>query len=142
MVLLFVTTFSFGNPGLESLLNKGNQQYDEGLYLEAIESYLEVLEADVESDQLYYNLGNAYFKTNDLASAILYYEKAKRAKSKIDGAQYTVNDVKQKLAMLESNRTSMQQEYSTKAPRLIEKKKSEWYEKFHWFLRFPVEIKL
>ena len=78
LVLLFVTTFSFGNPGLESLLNKGNQQYDEGLYLEAIESYLEVLEADVESDQLYYNLGNAYFKTNDLASAILYYEKAKR----------------------------------------------------------------
>jgi len=54
--------------------------YDEGDFRKAIE----ILEAEkktqmdkgLESSELYYNLGNAYFRVNDLAHARLYYEKA------------------------------------------------------------------
>ncbi len=54
--------------------------YDEGDFRQAID----VLEGEMkvqkdkglESADLYYNLGNAYFRVNDLAHARLYYEKA------------------------------------------------------------------
>jgi tetratricopeptide (TPR) repeat protein len=63
-----------------TLIKKGNKDYTDGLYHNAIEDYLKVLGNGYESPELYFNLGNAYFKANDLASAILYYEKAKKLK--------------------------------------------------------------
>lgn len=54
--------------------------YNEGDFRETIEilekEKKEQLEKGVESAQLYYNLGNAYFRVNDLAHARLNYEKA------------------------------------------------------------------
>ena len=63
-----------------------------------------------------------------------YYEQAKKSKSKIDGAKRTLDDVRQKLVKLDSNRESMQKQYAVSEPKFIEKKKTEWYEKFHWFI--------
>jgi predicted ribosome quality control (RQC) complex YloA/Tae2 family protein len=63
-----------------------------------------------------------------------YYEKAKKSKSKIEGAQRTLDGVKQKMAQLDSRRESMQKSYAVAEPKLIEKKKLAWYEKFHWFI--------
>jgi len=48
------------------------------LYDSAIATYEQVLDENLESYRLYYNIGNAYFKNNDIPSAILYYEKAKK----------------------------------------------------------------
>lgn len=91
IALLFVANLSFANTsGMESLLAKGHQQYDEGLYNEAIETYQSILDKNFESAQLYYNLGNAYFKINDLASAILYYEKAKKISPNDEDIMYNL----------------------------------------------------
>ncbi len=57
---------------------KGNQFFQDKHYLQAIDSYRLVLSAGQESANLYFNLGNAYFKKGDLGYAILYYLKAKR----------------------------------------------------------------
>lgn len=54
----------------------GNQQYARGQYNAAITSYQHLLSAGSQSAELYYNLGNAYYKSNENAQAILYYEKA------------------------------------------------------------------
>jgi predicted ribosome quality control (RQC) complex YloA/Tae2 family protein len=62
-----------------------------------------------------------------------YYDKAKKIRAKLEGVQNTLNDVQQKLVRLDKNRESMQQKYTKREPKLIEKKKQEWYEKFHWF---------
>lgn len=40
--------------------------------------YQKVESSGLESSALYYNLGNAYFKSGDLGRAILYYHRAKR----------------------------------------------------------------
>ncbi len=58
------------------LIEQANAYYDEGEYLTAIEVYEAITENGYESAALYYNLGNAYFKINDMASAILNYERA------------------------------------------------------------------
>ncbi len=62
----------------DSLIVKGNAFYDEGLYHDAIEKYKQVLDDGYESAGLYYNLGNAYYRLNEYAAAILFYEKAKK----------------------------------------------------------------
>lgn len=49
--------------------------YLHGDYAQAIELY-ESLLTDGESDELYYNLGNAYYKSDEIAKAILNYERA------------------------------------------------------------------
>lgn len=56
----------------------GNQHYANKEYAQAIEAYQQVLAQGVESAQLYYNLGNAYFKHGDLGHAIANYLKARR----------------------------------------------------------------
>jgi len=53
-----------------------SKAYTDGKFNNAVELYQKVVDAGFESAGLYYNLGNAYFKTNDISSAILYYEKS------------------------------------------------------------------
>ena len=53
----------------------GDQAYRDGDYQQAITLYEEVLTAGVSAD-VYYNLGNAYYRMDDMAHAILNYERA------------------------------------------------------------------
>ncbi len=56
--------------------------YEKGDYKKAIEVYESIVTSGKESAGLYYNLGNAYYKNNDIGLAILNYEKAKKLNSK------------------------------------------------------------
>jgi tetratricopeptide (TPR) repeat protein len=56
---------------------KANELYTQGKYEEAAKAYEEILKTGVESPELYYNLGNAYYKSGLLPQAILNYERAK-----------------------------------------------------------------
>ena len=57
---------------------EGNRLYQEGDFEDALASYRRLVEAGFESGEVYYNIGNAYFKLGDLARSILYYERARR----------------------------------------------------------------
>ncbi len=58
------------------LAQSGNQAYEQGEYDSAITLYSKVVNANFASPNLFYNLGNSYFKTNNLAPSIYYLEKA------------------------------------------------------------------
>lgn len=60
----------------ESLFNKGTDAYNKGEYEKAIEDYLQILDNGQHSAELYFNLGNSYYKLNQIAPSIYYYEKA------------------------------------------------------------------
>jgi tetratricopeptide (TPR) repeat protein len=62
--------------GNDSLFLRGNALYEEGKYEEALGVYNQVLQGDKESADLYYNMGNAAYRSNSIGYAILYYEKA------------------------------------------------------------------
>ena len=64
--------------GQEAFFDEGNQRYQDGDFDGAVASYARILEAGLESGDLYYNLGNTYFKRGELGPAILYYERARR----------------------------------------------------------------
>ena len=56
--------------------DEGNQRYQEGDFAGALERYMCILDDGLESGELYYNIGNSYFKLGELGPAILYYERA------------------------------------------------------------------
>lgn len=74
---LLVFLVSVGSFAQNALMEKANQHYISEEYELAAESYEELLNSDVESAELYYNLGNAYYKTGQVTKAILNYERAK-----------------------------------------------------------------
>ncbi len=60
----------------QSVFDKGNEHYRKGNYQEAITAYESILKDKKESCDLYFNLANSYYKLNQIAPAIYYYEKA------------------------------------------------------------------
>jgi len=58
------------------LFYQGNFDYKEAKFESAIDNYTRVLNLGLESGNLYYNLGNSYFKKGELGKAILHYERA------------------------------------------------------------------
>lgn len=53
-----------------------NTLYNEGHYDSALVAYKAIVDEGFESSALYYNMGNAYYKSMQYPMAILYYEKA------------------------------------------------------------------
>jgi tetratricopeptide (TPR) repeat protein len=76
-ILPFIILFQGSSQEIESLIAKGNQLYSDGNYEEAVQTWEELTESGYEAALIYYNMGNAYFKSNKIAPAILNYEKAK-----------------------------------------------------------------
>jgi tetratricopeptide (TPR) repeat protein len=76
--LLYLPRASGAQSAATTLYRQANQVYQEGDYGSAIELYLQILESGVSHGSVYYNLGNAYFKDNQLGRAILFYERARR----------------------------------------------------------------
>ena len=73
LTVLLVFTASAQN---DALFTKATDAYNAGDYNKAIENYLEIIEAGQHSAELYFNLGNSYYKLNQVAPSIYYYEKA------------------------------------------------------------------
>jgi tetratricopeptide (TPR) repeat protein len=59
-----------------TLFLMANKAYSEGKYQESIDLYQQILGSGKASGEVYFNLGNAYYKLNQIGRAILYYEKA------------------------------------------------------------------
>lgn len=71
-IFLLITQVFFAQNGFED----GNKLYQKGDYNEAIVAYESVLDTKKQSAELYFNLGNCYYKLNKVAPAIYNYEKA------------------------------------------------------------------
>src|SRR5262249_18536601 len=76
MILLcaFFPLIGFGQSNAE--FAKANQQYAQGHFKEAIASYEGLVRGGERNANLFYDLGNAYFRTGNFGRAILNYERA------------------------------------------------------------------
>ena len=75
--IIFISLFTLTAAAQDSLLVKANQHYTNQEYEKAIARYQEILNSDQESAEVYYNLGNAYYKNGQATKAIISYERAK-----------------------------------------------------------------
>jgi tetratricopeptide (TPR) repeat protein len=63
---------------VNDIFNKANKEYRNKDYPQAITDYLSIIKQNYRSPELYFNLGDCYYKTDSIGKAILFYEKAKR----------------------------------------------------------------
>ncbi|MFA5363342.1 MAG: tetratricopeptide repeat protein [Candidatus Omnitrophota bacterium] len=61
-----------------SLFYQAGISYQQGKYDRAASDYEKLINSGLESGNVYYNLGNSYFKKGDLGLAVLSYERARR----------------------------------------------------------------
>jgi tetratricopeptide (TPR) repeat protein len=60
----------------DAQFSKANQEYTDGKFKEAISDYESLVHSGEWTAPLFYDLGNAYFRTSDFGRAILNYERA------------------------------------------------------------------
>ena len=77
-ILLFLLLINPAFSQEASSFEQANVYYQNKDYIKAIELYDSSLAQGVESAALYYNLGNAHFKINNIPAAILNFERAKK----------------------------------------------------------------
>jgi tetratricopeptide (TPR) repeat protein len=58
------------------LFFNGVEYYNNGNYTASIEAFSEISDSGIKNGKLFYNLGNAYMKNNDMGRAVLWYERA------------------------------------------------------------------
>ena len=76
--LLTVTGTPANSQDMGTLFSEGNRLYQNGMYVEALEKYNEILDRGLESGELYYNIGNVHYKLQNPGFAVLNYERARR----------------------------------------------------------------
>jgi len=91
VVILTLAINSVFSTDIDTLFNSANESYNNEMYTNAIDNYLQIVDAGYESDALYFNLGNACFKLGDIPSAILYYEKAKKLNPNDEDINFNLN---------------------------------------------------
>lgn len=87
-------------PAVESLDQAADEAYmrgGENDYKEAIRLYKAAIERDGSSAAIYYNLGNAYYRVDSLAKAIIYYERALRLDPTDEDARANLEFVNSKI---------------------------------------------
>jgi tetratricopeptide (TPR) repeat protein len=75
LVALFLFTLSFAADN-QTLWQEAANYYDQANYRAAIDDYTKLIERGFINPQIYYNLGNSYFKAGDLGHAIWSFRKA------------------------------------------------------------------
>ena len=77
IILVLLTTTSLSSSA-NDLLRKAEKAYDSKNYAEAVRDYEKLITEGFRSYQLYFNLGNSYYRNNELGKAIYYYELARK----------------------------------------------------------------
>ena len=76
---------------------EANNLYNNSKYEQSIQVYLQILDSGAHSSELYFNIGNAYYRINDIANSILYYEKSLKLDSSDNDVINNLNMVKNAL---------------------------------------------
>lgn len=75
LILLAILIFAIPAPATAITKKNADDEYKKGNYMQAIRDYEELLKKG-PSVELYYNLGNAYYRTDNITRAVLNYERA------------------------------------------------------------------
>lgn len=76
---------------IEKWFEEANALYQQQDYENAAKTYLQIVDAGYESAELFYNLGNCYYKLNKTGWSILYFEKALKTDPDNEDVQFNLS---------------------------------------------------
>ena len=97
MFLSIILCFSQLAFSQMSEVKQANDLYAKGDYTNAAKQYEKILSRDGVAPEIYYNLGNAYYKSNEIGHSILNYERALRLSPSFDDARFNLELAQQKV---------------------------------------------
>jgi len=110
IVYSLFSTLVFSQTNSTDYFNNGVKLYNNGKYEEAIVQFKSIIENGEHSEALYFNLGNSFYKINDIANSIYFYEKALILKPKdrdiLNNLAYSQNMLIDKIEKLPTNQVS------------------------------------
>lgn len=95
LLLFLIHTLYATTP--QELFVAANDAYTKGQYTQAIEGYESILASGQISKEVYFNLGNAYWKNKQKAKAILHFERALLLSPKDEDTAYNLAIVQSQL---------------------------------------------
>ena len=75
MVIILMTGTAAADE-TSTLFHKGVKNYNSGDFKAAVSDFSEIVNRGIVNGKLFYDLGNAYLKNNDIGHAILWYQRA------------------------------------------------------------------
>lgn len=98
IILILFTTFSLSAQKKNNVenLRRADELYKQNNYSDAAKIYESELKKGI-STELYYNLGNTYYKMDEIGLSILNYERALRLKPSYSDAKYNLTIANQKV---------------------------------------------
>ncbi len=76
ILITILATVSLLAESNTDTFKKANDLYSDGKYSQALELYSQLEKNGIESADLYYNMGNCYYRLRKIPETILYFEKA------------------------------------------------------------------
>jgi len=99
IIAILLPAISFGQTShIDGLFAEGNNLFKKEQYNNALDKYIEILDSGYENEELYFNLGNTYYKIGERGKAVLFYEKAKLFNSDDDDLKTNLELVNIELA--------------------------------------------
>lgn len=86
-LLLYFGSFVFAQT---NAVKQANDLYVKGDYASAAKQYERIIATEGVAPELYYNLGNSYYKTNEIGRSILNFERALRLSPSFDDARFNL----------------------------------------------------
>lgn len=87
----------YAQENCPSLFQQAGQYYEKGQYKDAINIYESLVSQKQINSALYYNLANAYYKTQSLGKAVLNYERALRLSPRDKEIRYNLSFLRQQV---------------------------------------------
>lgn len=88
--ILWLAMMAVVLPMQAASMTQADALYSQGNYAEAAEQYQAILRTGNSSADLYYNLGNTYYRMGKMADAIIHYERALRLDASHEDAKHNL----------------------------------------------------
>ncbi len=124
IIILLITNYQTKADHKQHVFEGANELYQQEKYAEAISKYLEIIDNGYENWQLYFNLGNSYYRTGQFGRSILYYERAYRLNPKNEDVVFNLNLVNTKV--VDNIKTPPLTEFITDVKNLLSKTALIW----------------
>lgn len=99
IIIIFTAIMFFGLSAFAQTVSvkQANELYKKGNYQEAAQQYENIIVNKGVAPELFYNLGNAYYKSSEIGRSILNYERALRLYPTYDDARFNLEMVQLKV---------------------------------------------